>query len=264
MEELSEEVVNEEDIEEVENQDNEDLAEAIGSWPILSKYQSTRFQYQILTKGMFRSSGFRSLKLIANTCLGIHDMRKLLQSKRRAPKGQDLKHHLQVLEFLRFQRYGLQKTFWKRTRKDAASFIAAANRHGNRVRNQLIQNERSWIKSRHIPSTHQGKSAMLHQLIDDEGTKLALREYLAGAGEAITGQSVAYAISSYWQTGILPFEEKSEVKNPPQPYSSETKAELAILAEDRQEVQDTLSTQTAVLLGARTPHKDLQGKVTLP
>ena len=87
MEDLSEEVVNEEDIEEVENQDNEDLAEAIGSWPVLSKYQSTRFQYQILTKGMFRSSGFSGLKLIANTCLGIHNMRKLLKSKRRAPKG---------------------------------------------------------------------------------------------------------------------------------------------------------------------------------
>jgi len=196
MEELSEEVVNEEDIEEVENQDNEDLAEAIGSWPVLSKYQSTRFQYQILTKGMFRSSGFSGLKLIANTCLGIHDMRKLLKSKRRAPKGQDLEHHLQVLEFLRFQQYGLQKTFWKRTRKDAASFIAAANGHGNQLRNRIIQNELSWIRSRHIPSTHQGKSAMLHRLIDDEGTKLALREYLAGAGEAITGQSVAYAISS--------------------------------------------------------------------
>ena len=36
------------------------------------------------------------------------------------------------------------------------------------------------------------------------------------------------------------------MKNPPQPYSAETKAQLATLAEDRQEVQDTLSTQTAV------------------
>jgi len=111
MEELSEEVVNEEDIEEVENQDNEDLAEAIGGWPVLSKYQSTRFQYQILPKGMFRSSGFSGLKLIANTCVGIHDMRKLLKAKRRAPNGQDLEQHLQGLEFPHFQRYGLQKTF---------------------------------------------------------------------------------------------------------------------------------------------------------
>ena len=83
-------------------------------------------------------------------------------------------------------------------------------------------------------------------MIDDEGTKLALREYLAGAGEAITGQSVAYAISEYWQTGILPFEEKPELKNPPQPYSAETNTQLAALAESRRDIQDTLSSQTAV------------------
>ena len=87
---------------------------------------------------------------------------------------------------------------------------------------------------------------MLHQLIDDESTKLALREYLARADKAITGQSVAYAISQYWQTGILPFEEKPELKNPPQPYSSETNTQLAALAESRREVQNTLISQTAV------------------
>jgi len=86
---------------------------------------------------------------------------------------------------------------------------------------------------------------MLHRLID-EGTKLALREYLARAGKAITGQSVAYAISAYWQRGILPFEEQPELKNPPQPYSPETTQQLAQLAETRNELQDTLSSQTAV------------------
>jgi len=87
---------------------------------------------------------------------------------------------------------------------------------------------------------------MLHWLIDDEGTKLALREYLASAGERITGQSVAYAISSYWQTGVLPFEEQPELKNPPLPYAPETEAQLAQLAQQMQEVQDTLSSRTAV------------------
>ena len=42
MEELNEEAENEEDMEEVEDQDNEDLAEAVGSWPVLSKYQSSQ------------------------------------------------------------------------------------------------------------------------------------------------------------------------------------------------------------------------------
>jgi len=87
---------------------------------------------------------------------------------------------------------------------------------------------------------------IFHQLIDAKGTKLALREYLARAGEVIRGQSVAYAISEYWQTGILPFEEKPELKNPPQPYSSETNTQLAALGESRREVQDTLSSQVAV------------------
>ena len=87
---------------------------------------------------------------------------------------------------------------------------------------------------------------MLHWLIDDEEMKLALREYLAPAGERITGQSVAYAISSYWQTGILSFEKQLELKDPLAWYAPETKAKLAELAQERQNVQDTLSSHTVV------------------
>ena len=53
IEELQEAVEYEENTEENEDSENENLAEAIGSWPVLSKYQSIRFKYQILTKGMF-------------------------------------------------------------------------------------------------------------------------------------------------------------------------------------------------------------------
>lgn len=87
---------------------------------------------------------------------------------------------------------------------------------------------------------------MLHHLIDDEGTKLALREYLAGAGQKLNGPSVAFAISTYWQTWILPFKEQAELKNPPLPYSAETKAQLAQLADKRKEVKETSSCPTAV------------------
>jgi len=163
-------------------------------------------------------------------------MRRLLNSKKRKPKGQDLVRHIQVLEFLRFQRYRLQKAFWSWTRKDATSIVAVTGGNGERVRNRIIQHEKSWIQNRHIPVSYQGKSPMLHRLIDNEGTKLALREYLPSAGERITGQSVAYAISSYWQTGVLPFEEQPELKNPPLPYAPETEAQLAQLAQQRQEV----------------------------
>jgi len=53
MGELHEDTENEKDLEENEDQENKDLAEAIGSWPVLSKYQSTRFKYQILINCMF-------------------------------------------------------------------------------------------------------------------------------------------------------------------------------------------------------------------
>src|SRR5437868_9695720 len=90
----------------------------------------------------------------------IHDMRKLLNSKRRKPMGQDLVYHLQVLEFLQFQRlgHGLRKLFWKRTRMDAAAIVAATGGSGERGRNRIIKNEKSWVKSRTIPLSNQGKS----------------------------------------------------------------------------------------------------------
>ena len=53
LEELQEAVEYEENTEDNEDSENQDLAEAIGSWPVLSKYQSTPFKYQILTKDMF-------------------------------------------------------------------------------------------------------------------------------------------------------------------------------------------------------------------
>jgi hypothetical protein len=37
---------------EEEDDESDNLAEAIKSWPVLSKHQSTRFKYRILTKGM--------------------------------------------------------------------------------------------------------------------------------------------------------------------------------------------------------------------
>ncbi|RPA92228.1 hypothetical protein L873DRAFT_1847856 [Choiromyces venosus 120613-1] len=38
--------------EEEENDERDNLAEAVKSWPVLSKYQSTRFKHRILTKGI--------------------------------------------------------------------------------------------------------------------------------------------------------------------------------------------------------------------
>jgi len=109
--------------------------------------------------------------------------------------------------------------------------IAATRRRGQRVRNQILDPEKSWIKGRKLPVSQQGKSPMLYCLINDEGTRLALREYLAGAGERVTGQHLAFAISTYWQSGTLHVEEQPELKDPPKPYTAETQAELVQLAE---------------------------------
>jgi len=133
----------------------------------------------------------------------------------------------------------------KNTERSSINDCSNAGR-GNRVRDRIIQHEKSWIKNRIVHSTRPGKSPMLHPLIDDERTKLALREYLAGAGEKLNGQSVAFAISTYWQTWILPFKEQAELKNPPLPYTAETKAQLAQLADKREEVKETLSCRTGV------------------
>jgi len=123
----------------------------------------------------------------------------------------------------------LQKAFWSRTCKDVASIVVATGGNGEQVPNRIIQHEKSWIQNHLIPVSYQEKSPMLHRLINHEGTKLAFRKYLASAGERITSQSVAYAISLYWQTRVLPFEEQPELKNPPLPYAPETEAQLAQL-----------------------------------
>jgi len=51
IEQLDEEAEYEENIVVHEDSVNQDLADAIGSWTVFSKYQSRHFQYQILTKG---------------------------------------------------------------------------------------------------------------------------------------------------------------------------------------------------------------------
>jgi len=123
--------------------------------------------------------------------------------------------------------------------------IAATRGQGQCVRNRILDHQKSWIKGWKLPVSQQGKSPMLYRLINDEGTRLVLCEYLAGAGERVTGQHLAFAISTYWQSGTFPFEEQPELKDPPKPSTAETQAELAQLAEQRSQIQVNLSSRTA-------------------
>ena len=42
--------------EEEEAHEVDDMDEAVKCWPVLSKYQSTRFKHRILTKGIYNST----------------------------------------------------------------------------------------------------------------------------------------------------------------------------------------------------------------
>ena len=123
--------------------------------------------------------------------------------------------------------------------------IAATRGKGQRVRNHILDHEKSWIQGWKLPVSQQGRSPMLYRLINDEGTRPALPEYLAGADERVTGQHFAFAISTYWQSGTLPFEKQPELKDSPKPYTAEPQAELAQLAEQRSPIQVTHSSETA-------------------
>jgi hypothetical protein len=53
----------------------------------------------------------------------------------------------------------------------------------------------------------QGKAACIGSMLKDEGTQIAVQEYLAGVGKGVTSQSLANAISAFWQTGHLPLDD---------------------------------------------------------
>lgn len=137
-------------------------------------------------------------------CKGIFDLKRVLKSKKSPLCGQKHVRALQVLEFLRFQKLGLTKATWNLPRMEIAKNIAATSGQSRKTALRIIHNEREWIQTRTMSSGQQGKSRHLVSLLNDEGTQLAVREYLAGAGETVTAHSLAVAISKFWQTGQFP------------------------------------------------------------
>lgn len=125
-------------------------------------------------------------------------MQRYLKSKRCRLRGKDLQRHLQVLEFMRFQRHGLQKTIWSKSRMELAYLVAAGAESGRRVALRIIHDERKWIQKRQIDSREQRKQAMLLSQLTDEGTLLAIREFIANAGDTVSSHSMAVAITKYW------------------------------------------------------------------
>ncbi|KAG0640108.1 hypothetical protein HOY80DRAFT_1043090 [Tuber brumale] len=64
----------------------------------------------------------------------------------------------------------------------------------------IIHLEKSWIRSRSIALSQRGKHAKFQSMLNDEGTLIAVREYPEGAGENISGQGLAKAVTEYWAT----------------------------------------------------------------
>ena len=94
--------------------------------------------------------------------------------------------------------------FWKMPRMKAASLVAATGGKGRATLLQIIHDERSWIQNHSIEGNKRRESGSIISRLRDEGSGLAVKEYLASAGESVTRQQLAYAINTNWSTGRLP------------------------------------------------------------
>ena len=88
---------------------------------------------------------------------------------------------------------------------EIAGMIAATAGNGRRVALRIIHLEREWIQSRSVIPHKQGRFPSIKSMLEDESTLVAIREYLAGAGESLSTQNLANAITSYWRSGKLDF-----------------------------------------------------------
>lgn len=125
--------------------------------------------------------------------IAIRDMKKILESKR-CPKGQDHTRYMQVFEFLNTQRKnpGIR-------REDLALQIANAFRKGRSLATSIQQRERSWIRKRFIEPGYQGKTGKIRTMLEDEGTLIAIREWIALTNQKVTAQDLAKAVSDHWR-----------------------------------------------------------------
>ena len=112
--------------------------------------------------------------------LGVEDIRRVLKHKKRMPKsGQDIERYFQVLQCMNWQ-----LKYPDLPRKRAALNTATRWGRGKHAAENIIHLEKSWIKTRSIALSQRGKHAKSQRMLNDEGTLIAVREYLDGAGES--------------------------------------------------------------------------------
>lgn len=114
----------------------------------------------------------------------IDDLEKLLASKKASPDGQNRIRHEAVLHFLRLQ----QSRKGKESRADLAMTVARCFHRGKYFAEKIVSWERTWILSREIEKGRQGCFQKTKSWFNDEGVMLAVREWIAGAGEGNTSE----------------------------------------------------------------------------
>lgn len=128
--------------------------------------------------------------------LAIADLQKRFQ-KRVGIQGQNRVRHEAVLAFLKAQKTAIDKS-----RPEPRIQIATkVSRYGfDRdiyFARKIVKWELEWRRFRQIPEGKKGCFAKTRSWFNDEGVELAVREYIASAGEAVTAGNIAKVVGDY-------------------------------------------------------------------
>jgi hypothetical protein len=124
-------------------------------------------------------------------------MNELLSSKRRQPSGHTKTWQLQVLGFMHIQLMRMGRAGQTATRKELSFRVAGWYSKKGWLAQRIRSHECSWIRQRTIPSSRQGLHAKTQCLLEDEGTLIAVEEYMTRAGKLPTRAGLVKAVSDY-------------------------------------------------------------------
>ena len=125
--------------------------------------------------------------------LASQELKKKIESKSSGLSGQDLTRHRIVLQFLNLHQ--CQKEH--ETRNSIATLLARTHGKGRYFAEKILLWEQEWMTTRVIPAGLQGKHSKRVSLLEHEGIRATVDEYLASAGEYITAYNLAEAVRKY-------------------------------------------------------------------
>jgi hypothetical protein len=146
--------------------------------------------------------GFRYFHKLQEIILdaAIRDIERILRSKPHCPSRQDLTRYHQVQFFLNLQKKHFLRGDIK-PRMELAEQVAFEFKGGRKLATRIIQREREWVRRRYITYGLKGKSGKVCSMLDDEGTLLAVRVYIAIAKKPGSGK--LYPTSEIYLIGYL-------------------------------------------------------------